>query len=426
MPAIRPRSNYLENIGKTHNDVEITPEDQEKILKLSTHPDLLYLMTHSVAPTIYGNTNIKKGMVLHLFGGSEKKFSNMGKRRSSIHILVLGDPSLGKSVLMESINELSMNSIIASGKSTTGAGLTASAVKDEGGAWTLEAGAAIMANDGNLCIDEFDKMRSEDRASLHQIMEQEIITVNKAGINATLNARCAIFAVANPKYSKYDRSKSIGEQINLPASLLSRFDIIFIMEDKINPDIDRKIAEHITQLHQSHNVDYFIEPDLFSKYISYAKQNIKPVISDEVSDILVNYYVDIRGMVENSDEPTPITTRQLEGMIRLTEASAKLHLRQEASIDDAQIAIDMMNDFLKKVGYDPETGKYDIQKLYGAKPKSWYDKVRKTEELLKEHMEMYGEYKEDLFIEEVMLKCYVFENDAKKIIKEATKYDDDA
>lgn len=414
-------SNYIKNMGKNYDDIEITPEDKEEILALSNNPDIMYMMTHSVVPSIKGYINEKKAIVLHLFGGTEKIFSDGGRKRPSINILMIGDPGTGKSEMLTRVNRITPNSIMTSGKSSSGAGLTAAAVKDEYGGWSLEAGAFVMADRGHICIDEFDKMRSEDRSALHEVLEQQTLSVNKAGINATLNTRCAVFAAANPKYSKYDRSKSIGEQINMPPSLLSRFDIIFAIEDEIDKKKDRAIGEYILDMHETSNLKYDISPDLLCKYIAYAQQNIHPKVTGNIKNIILDYYVEIRDMVKTSDEPVPITTRQLEGMIRLTEASAKLHLREIATEEDAQIAIDIMNDYLMKVGYDPETGKMDIQKLYGDKPKSYYDKLRVAKDLLKDHYEMYGKYKHDLFIEDIMLRCHVFEEDAERIAKRVTK-----
>ncbi|MGZ7209551.1 MAG: minichromosome maintenance protein MCM, partial [Methanobacterium sp.] len=241
-----------------------------------------------------------------------------------------------------------------------------------------------------VCVDELDKMRAEDRSAIHEALEQQTISIAKAGIMATLNSRCAVLAAANPKFGRFDRYKSIAEQINLPSTILSRFDLIFVIEDKPNAERDKKLAAHILNIHQNTSIPFEIDPELLRKYIAYARKQVHPKITNEAIEILQEFYVGMRGSAEDDDSPVPITARQLEALVRLSEANCKIRLGKEVTAEDAKRAIKLQQECMKQVGLDPETGKVDIDKVEGRTPKSERDKARVLLDVIKELSDEYG------------------------------------
>jgi replicative DNA helicase Mcm len=275
------------------------------------------------------------------------------------------------SQLLKYVSRISPRGLYTTGKGSTAAGLTAAVVRDAStGGWTLEAGALVLADRGTACIDEFDKMSEEDRRAIHEAMEQQTISIAKAGIVATLNARTTIIAAANPKKGRYDKMLSVAENINLPPTILSRFDLIYVIKDDPSEDLDRRIAKHITETRRGYNPE--AEPpipiDLLRKYIAYARQNITPVLTKEAGEEISRFYLSMRKMSKDKAEaveimeqaPIPITPRQLEALFRLSEARAKLYLREEVTAEDARVAIELLRAMLKDVGYDEVTGTYDV------------------------------------------------------------------
>ena len=233
-------------------------------------------------------------------------------------------------------------------------------------------------------------MRSEDRSALHEALEQQTVSIAKAGIMATLNTRCAVLAAANPKFGRFDRYKAIAEQIDLPAPILSRFDLTFVIEDKPNIENDRKLAQHILKIHQNNTVNYEIEPELLRKYIAYARRNVQPVLTDEANKVLEEFYVSVRSGGIEDEAPVPITARQLEAIIRLAEASAKLQLKDKVEAEDAHRAIRLQQTCLRQVGYDPDTDTIDIDRVEGRTPKSDRDKINKIVEVIVNLQEEYN------------------------------------
>ena len=380
-------------------EVEVTPEDEKEIIKVSKDPAIYDKMISSIAPTIYGMDVEKEAFLLQLFGGIAKDMPDGTRMRGDIHSLLVGDPGTAKSQMLVYMSKLSPRSVYASGKASSAAGLTAAAVRDEfgEGQWTLEAGALVLADMGIACIDEIDKMDDSDRSSLHQAMEQQEISVAKAGINATLKSRCAIFAAANPKLGRFDEFLPMHEQINMPPALISRFDLIFSIVDKPSRRQDTELAHHILATHKagevSQNIKGFkkskytkkeqeallkivkpvFEPEFLRKYVAYAKRNIFPVISDEALEMIQNYYVDFRN---SSEDTIAFTPRQLEAFVRLAEASAKIRLSQEATIEDAKRSIHIIEQYLRRVGMDRETGKFDIDIIATGISHSQHDRMR--------------------------------------------------
>ena len=380
-------------------EVEVTPEDEKEILRVSKDPDLYKKMKESIAPTIYGMDVEKEALVLQLFGGLAKEMPDGTRIRGDIHTLLVGDPGTAKSQILTYMSKLAPRSVYASGKASSAAGLTAAAVRDEfgEGQWTLEAGALVLADMGIACIDEIDKMDESDRSALHQAMEQQEISVAKAGINATLKSRCALLAAANPKLGRFDEFLPLHEQINMPPALLSRFDLIFSILDKPDRERDTDLATHILLTHKAGEVSENLDrskkskykmkdkdelmkivqptftPEFLRKYVAYAKRNIFPVMTDEALRIIREYYVNFRS---SSEEAITFTPRQLEAFVRLAEASARIRLSEEVTADDANRAIHIIDQYLKRVGLDRETGRIDIDIIATGISRSQHDRMR--------------------------------------------------
>lgn len=382
--------NYIEALEQEFEELQISEEDEEQIKELAKDPDVYNKIINSTAPSIQGYREVKEAIALQLFGGSAKELEDKTRIRGDIHILIVGDPGIGKSQMLKYVSKLAPRGIYTSGKGTSGVGLTAAAVKDDLGGWSLEAGALVLGDRGNVCVDELDKMRSEDRSAIHEALEQQTISIAKAGIMATLNSRCAMLAAANPKFGRFDRYKSIAEQINLPSPILSRFDLIFVVEDKPNAERDKKLAGHILNIHQNAEIPFEIDPELLRKYIAYARKQVHPQLTNGAIEVLQEFYVGMRGSAEDDDSPVPITARQLEALVRLSEANCKIRLGKEVTAEDAKRAIKLQQECMKQVGLDPETGKVDIDKVEGRTPKSERDKARVLLDVIKELSDEYG------------------------------------
>jgi len=396
----------VESQEMAFEEVEVTEDDTKEILKVSKDPEIYDKMRQSIAPTIYGMDIEKEAIVLQLFGGLSKEMPDGTRMRGDIHTLFVGDPGTAKSQMLTYMSKLAPRSVYASGKATSAAGLTAAAVHDEfgEGQWTLEAGALVLADMGVACVDEIDKMEETDRSSMYQAMEQQEISVAKAGINASLKSRCAILAAANPKLGRFDEFIPIHEQINMPPALLSRFDLIFSILDKPNQSVDSNLASHILESHKAGEIHENIlktkdpvytkdqetvlmkhikpifEPEFVRKYVAYAKRNVFPVLTDEALEVLKNYYVDFRS---SSEDSVPFTPRQLEAFVRLAEASARIRLSQEATIDDSKRAISIIDQYLRRVGMDRETGKFDIDIIATGISHSQHERMRSLIDLIK-------------------------------------------
>ena len=410
--------NHIEAREQEFEELEISEEDEEKIKELAADPEVYEKIINSTAPSIKGYREVKEAIALQLFGGSAKELEDKTRIRGDIHILIVGDPGIGKSQMLKYVSKLAPRGIYTSGKGTSGVGLTAAAVRDEFGGWSLEAGALVLGDRGNVCVDELDKMKPEDRSAIHEALEQQTISIAKAGIMATLNSRCSVLAAANPKFGRFDRYKSIGEQIDLPSPILSRFDLIFVVEDKPDVERDTKLADHILKIHKDNSIPFEIEPELLRKYIAYARREIHPKLTTEASKVLQEFYVSMRGGAEDEDSPVPITARQLEALVRLSEASAKIRLGDEVTTFDAKRAIEIQQKCMKQVGYDPETGKVDIDKVEGRTPKSDRDKFRVVTEVIGElEAEYNGKTPKTILISELEDRYNMSEEKVEDIIK---------
>jgi replicative DNA helicase Mcm len=394
-------ANSIEIEDKEFRDIEISPEDEAKIVELAKTAGIDRAIVRSIAPSIFGYESVKEAIALQLFSGVPKKLPDGSHIRGDIHILLVGDPGIGKSQLLRYVVQLAPRGIYASGKSSTSAGLTATAIKDEfgDGRWTLEAGALVLADQGIAAVDEMDKMRSEDRSSLHEAMEQQTVSVAKAGIMANLKSRCALLGAANPRYGRFDPYESIAEQINMQPTLLSRFDLIFVLTDVPSENTDTGIAKHILQSHFAGElassgmpnqeveaamsiISPEIEAELLRKFIGYAKR-VNPILTEDAKQQFIDYYVGLRKQ-GGEGSPIPITARQLEALVRLAEASARMRLSNWITLEDAKRVIQIVEACLKEVGVDPETGKRDLDGLMTGKSKSQQDRIKSIRDIIRE------------------------------------------
>jgi replicative DNA helicase Mcm len=399
-------AHHLDKTEQEYEELKVTDEEIKQIKQLSKKEDIYKMLSSSIAPNIYGHDIVKEAITLQMFSGVQKKVGPQDLR-GNIHILLVGDPSTGKSQLLRYADSLAPKSIYVAGKTASGAGLTVSAVKDEfgEGGWTLKAGAVILANGGLAMIDEFDKMDTDDRSALHEAMAQGTVSVSKAGLYSKFKANTSILAAANPKLNRFDTYKPALEQINLPFSLLSRFDLYFIIKDTLNKELDQDIANHILKTHTSaerflksksqktiskedlEDIQKLITPqislDVFKKYVAYARQNIKPVLSKDASQMIIDYYIQLRDLGRKSGSFSA-TPRQLEGLIRLSEASAKIKLKDQIDIEDAQRAIKVFKTSLEQTATDKETGIIDIDIISSGQSTSERSQLKKLLKLIKD------------------------------------------
>jgi replicative DNA helicase Mcm len=380
-------ANNVIPMEESFDDLAISEEDERVIRELAANPRIVEKIAESVAPSVWGYPEVKKALALQLFAGVKKSRSDGSKTRGDIHILLVGDPGVAKSVMLKFISGIAPKGRYVSGKSASGAGLTATVVKDEFlRGWALEAGALVLSNKGLVCVDELEKMDENDRATMHEAMEQQSISISKANVQATLKSETAVLAAANPKFGRFDPTQMIAKQVDLAPSLLNRFDVIFILKDTPNKDRDESIANHVLQEHKQEIIRDVIDKDLFRKYIAYARQRFHPALSDEAIEEIKRFYVDLRNQPSFSDlgvKPIPISARQLEALIRLAEAHAKIKLSKKVTREDAREAIKLVRFYMTQVGYDEETKTFDIDRI-GGTPASARSKIRIVQERLAE------------------------------------------
>ena len=389
------------NIQVLNNDIqqnEFTGEDLKNIKQLAKRKDIMKVLSNSIAPGIYGQAEIKRALVLQLLGGSETNLDDGTHLRGDINILMIGDPSTAKSQFLRYMLNVAPNAINTTGKGSTGVGLTAAVVVDkETGDRHLEAGAMVLGDRGIVCIDEFDKMNEADRVAIHEVMEQQTVTIAKAGIHVSLNARCSVLAAANPIYGQYVPEQSASRNIGFPDSLLSRFDLVFIVLDEHSSELDRKISERVIDNHMytidaakfgEDSEDKVIEPeinikdgkkttifeksqntqykdnkeiltrDFLRKYIHYAKTKINPVLTVESTEFISKSWSQLRERLINDDKMKnrilPITVRTLESLIRLATAFAKARLSKKVEKEDCINALDLVANCLFRESEDKD------------------------------------------------------------------------
>jgi len=368
-------ANSIEVLGKEPETTLPSPEEEEKILELAKDPWIHRKIISSIAPSIYGYEHIKEAIMYLLFGGVSKSLPDISIR-GEMNALLIGDPGTAKSQLLQYVARIAPRGLYTSGRGTTAAGLTAAVIREKGGSMSLEAGALVLADKGICCIDEMDKMRPEDRVAIHEAMEQHTVSVAKGGIVATLNARTAILAAANPTLGRYEPHRTVAENISLPVTILSRFDLIFVLRDVPNKEADGKMSAHILEIHRRgiSPVEAPIGAELMRKYVSYAK-TVKPVLGNEALKRLSDFYLAMRAASETEGSPVAITARQLESLVRVAEARARVALKKEVSGEDAEAAITIMKRSLEEVGIDLSSYKVDIDLIMTGKPKSVRDKL---------------------------------------------------
>lgn len=360
--------NFINLTKDDMSEIIISSEEEKQIKELSARDDVVEKLVANMAPSIHGNNRIKEAIMLQLFGGAGGTKGDGVKTRASIHMLLLGDPGAAKSQMLKAATRIAPKSTFVSGKSATAAGLTATVMKDElTNGWALEAGAMVLASGGLCAIDELDKMSDEDTSAMHEALEQQTISIAKANIRATLRCETTVLGAANPKFGRFDPYGDIAKQINFPPALISRFDLIFILRDIPDRKKDDLIANHILQSHRDKTKSITeLSPDFIKKYLAYT-QNLKPILTQAAITKIKDFYVSIRNAAGEEDQgvqkSVPITARQLEAIVRLAEAYAKIKLDNIVREEYAELAIDMLMYCLKKIGIDPKTGALDIDRL---------------------------------------------------------------
>jgi len=405
---------------------EISPEEEKIVKLLARDVSIDQRLIESFAPHIQGHTLIKEAILYLIVGSTQRALSDGSKIRGDINIFLVGDPGTAKSEMLKFCARIAPRGLYTSGRGSTAAGLTAAVVRDKSGIMMLEAGAVVLGDQGVVCIDEFDKMKPEDRSALHEVMEQQTASIAKGGIVATLNARTSILSAANPMYGKYDPFRNITENVNLPIPLLTRFDLIFVVRDIPSKERDRKIAKHIINLHSPTGKESpsLIDVDILTKYLSFAKK-INPTLTHEAEEKILEYYMKMRNV--ESEEMITVTPRQLEGLIRIATARARLLMKDQVDAEDAERAIFLIESMLKDAGVDVNTGKVDLGVLQG-KPRSEVSKMQLFMDVLKS---LEGEIKvaveEKLFVSELVKSNKFTEEEArnyiKRMLREASIYE---
>ena len=430
---LRIEGNNIEFLGgrgsKTSRKIvreEVSPEDEKMIKTLSESPNIYQRLIDSFAPHIQGQSLIKEAILLLIVGSTQRLLGDGSKIRGDINVFLVGDPGTAKSEMLKFCARIAPRGLYTSGRGSTAAGLTAAVVRDKTGIMMLEAGAVVLGDQGLVCIDEFDKMKPEDRSALHEVMEQQSASIAKGGIVATLNARTSILAAANPMYGKYDPFKNITENVNLPIPLLTRFDLIFVVRDIPGREKDEKIARHIIELHTPQGTDKrsVIDVDTLTKYLSYAKRS-SPDLTKEAEEKILQYYLQMRNV--ESEEMITVTPRQLEGIIRLSTARARLLMKDKVEEEDAERAIFLIQSMLQDAGVDVNTGKVDLGVLQG-RPRSEVSKMQLFMDILKS---MEGDNKvaveERSFVKELVKTEKFTEEEARnyirRMLREASIYE---
>ncbi len=364
---------------ETFEELEISEEDERQIMELAADPKIYEKLSASIAPSIFGYDEIKLSLAMQLLSGVRKKRSDGTTVRGDFHVLLVGDPGVAKSVMLKFISNIAPKGRFVSGKGASQAGITASVVRDEFlRGWALEAGAMVLANKGIACIDEMEKMNEQDRSALHEAMEQQTVTISKANVQASLRSETSVLGAANPKFGRFDPYQPVASQIEMSSTILNRFDLIFVLKDIPQKLRDEAIATHVLLEHRKAATKPPIDQALLKKFIAYAKQKAVPELTEKAVEEIKKFYVELRNAPTMKDDlirPIPISARQLEALIRLSEASAKARLSKKVTKEDAQRAIQIMKFYLLQVGIDQETGAIDIDRITGGIPASERSKI---------------------------------------------------
>lgn len=420
---LRIQGNNIEFLGgrgtkssRSTEREEISPDEEKIIKSLGKNADIYDRLVASFAPHVHGHDIIKESILLLIVGSTQKLLADGAKIRGDINVFLVGDPGTAKSEMLKFCARIAPRGLYTSGRGSTAAGLTAAVVRDKIGIMMLEAGAVVLGDQGLVCIDEFDKMKPEDRSALHETMEQQSVSIAKGGIVATLNARTSILAAANPMYGKYDPFKNITENVNLPVPLLTRFDLIFVVRDIPSKERDTRIARHILNLHRISGTDTksLIDVDILTKYLTFTKR-FDPILTPEAEEKILEYYMTMRNV--ESEGMITVTPRQLEGLVRLATARARLLMKTQVEGEDAERAIFLIQSMLQDAGVDVNTGKVDLGVLQG-RPHSEVSKMQLFMDVMKS---LEGDEKrpveEKTFVKELVKTGKFTEEEARKYIK---------
>ncbi len=370
-------------------EVEFDESDIDDIEEIAASPDTFEYVTNSIAPSIYGNEEAKLAVALQMFGGVSRQVHG-NRKRGEIHIMFIGDPGVGKSQILESARSLAPRAVSSSGTGSSAVGLTASAQKEKIGGqeeWTLQAGSLVLADGGMITIDELDNMNHTEQQSLDEALSEGQLSVDKANVHATLNARCSALMAANPEQGRFDPYEPLAEQFAMPKELLDRCDLVFPFRDTPDEEVDAAIVDTILDTHTPDEAAAdggvaaveetgYIDPDLFRKYVAYARRNYDPRLTDDAMGDLKEWYMSIRGM--SDEEQIAINTRMFEGAIRLSQASARARLSETVEPRDVDRAIDLIMTMLNKLGMDPEDGGYDVDMINQGAPSKTQKQIRDT------------------------------------------------
>lgn len=408
--------NHVEVKGKEPETVLLSKEDEELIRKIATSPDAYDRLVNSIAPVILGHQSEKEAILLLLAGGSATVLPDGTKLRGDINALFVGDPGTGKSEMLKFASQVAPRGLYASGRGTTAAGLSAAVIREKN-VLMLEAGVVVLADLGIAAIDEFEKMKPEDRTALHEMMEQQTVTIAKGGIYATLNARTAILAACNPVLGRYNPFQNLIENIGtLPIPLLTRFDIIFVFRDQPTPADDERLASHILSVHarRSYTTPPPIDFALLKKYLTFAKR-ISPTLTKGAMDRIREFYLELR-RASSAEDSIPPTPRTLEALIRISTARARILLRDEVTEEDALVAISLMNRMVEDILTDATTKKADFGIQLG-KPAGETKNLKAALEVLKSLEGPEKKPVERKTFKDELVKAKFSDEDAEKMIR---------